>query len=144
MKVKVINLSDNKLPEYATPHSAGLDLRASLKGPLTLRPFERVIVPAGVQIELPEGYEAQIRPRSGMALKQGISILNAPGTIDADYRGEIKVLLINLSHETHEINHGDRIAQLIIAPYTKISWEESSSLTETDRDQGGYGHSGKN
>lgn len=144
MDVKVVRLSDSPLPEYATEGSAGLDLRASLKEPMSLRPFERCPVPTGIKIELPSGYEGQIRPRSGLAAKEGITVLNSPGTIDSDFRGEVKVLLINLSHETQEINNGDRIAQLVVAPYSKINWHEVKELSSTEREDGGYGHSGKN
>ena len=142
MQVKIQNQSNHPLPEYATEHSSGLDLRANLKQTATLRPFERSIIPTGLRMEIPGGYEGQIRPRSGLAQKHGITILNAPGTIDADYRGEVKVLLINLSHEPVEINDGDRIAQLVIAPVQKISWEETGELNDTDRGSGGYGHTG--
>jgi dUTP pyrophosphatase len=144
MKVRIVNRSGHPNPTYATKYSAGMDLRANVKNPVTLRPFERTIVPTGLYIEIPTGYEGQIRPRSGLALKNGVTVLNSPGTIDSDYRGEVKVLLINLSHEITEIENGDRIAQLVIAPYSKVDWEKSDSLSETGRGEGGYGHTGKN
>lgn len=143
MKVKIVNKSANEIPTYATEHSAGLDLRASLETSISLIPGERALIPTGLFIEIPEGYEAQIRPRSGLALKHGIGILNSPGTIDADYRGEIKVILINHSKENFEINSGDRIAQMIISKYEKINWELTENLSETIRGEGGYGHTGK-
>lgn len=144
MIVRVINKSKNQLPGYETVHSAGMDLRADLEAPVTLQPMERKLVPTGLHIELPESYEAQIRPRSGLAFKHGITVLNSPGTIDADYRGEIKVLLVNLSTETFEISNGDRIAQMIISKHEKIAWEETETLNETVRGAGGYGHTGVN
>ncbi len=144
MIVKVINKSKNQLPGYETIHSAGMDLRADLKAPVVLQPMERKLIPTGLYIELPESFEAQIRPRSGLAYKHGISIVNSPGTIDADYRGEIKVLLINLSAEAFEINTGDRIAQMIVARHEKVSWEEAEILNDTTRGAGGYGHTGVN
>jgi len=140
--VPVINASTNPLPEYATPHSAGLDLRAHLSGPITLAPLERQLVPTGLRIELPEGTEAQVRPRSGLALKRGITVLNSPGTIDADYRGELGVLLVNLSNEPAVIEPGERIAQLVLARYEQISWLPTESLSETSRGEGGYGSTG--
>jgi dUTP pyrophosphatase len=142
MIVRIINKSKNGLPAYETPHAAGMDLRADLETTLTLKPFERALVPTGLHIELPEGFEAQIRPRSGLALKHGIGIVNSPGTVDADYRGEIKVLLINFSDAHFEINTGDRIAQMIIAKHEKINWQEVEVLNETSRGVGGYGHTG--
>ncbi len=142
MKIKIINKSKNSLPAYETLHAAGMDLRAELEEPVRLNPMERKLIPTGLHIELPEGYEAQIRPRSGLAFKHGIGIVNSPGTIDADYRGEIKVLLINFSEQPFEINTGDRIAQMIIARYEKADWEEVEILTETVRGVGGYGHTG--
>ncbi|MBQ7211121.1 MAG: dUTP diphosphatase [Muribaculaceae bacterium] len=142
MKVKVINSSANELPEYATISSAGMDLRASLAEPVTLRPLERRLIPTGLRIELPQGYECQIRPRSGLALKHGISIVNAPGTIDADYRGEIGVILINLSDVDFVVNPGERICQMVVAPYTRVSWKQTDELGATDRGEGGFGHSG--
>lgn len=143
MIVKVINKSGNKLPNYQTAASAGMDLRANLpEGNLTLGTLERVLVPTGLFMELPLGFEAQIRPRSGLAYKNGITVLNSPGTIDADYRGEIKVLLVNLSNEPFEVIHGERIAQMIIAEHQQIDWEEATELTDTVRGAGGYGHTG--
>jgi dUTP pyrophosphatase len=142
MIVRIINKSKNGLPAYETPHAAGMDLRADLETTLTLKPFERALVPTGLHIELPEGFEAQIRPRSGLALKHGIGIVNSPGTVDADYRGEIKVLLINFSDAHFEINTGDRVAQMIIAKHEKINWQEVEVLNETSRGVGGYGHTG--
>ena len=143
MKVRIINRSKNNLPVYETVSSAGMDLRAFLPGgEILIKPFERKLIPTGLYIELPEGYEAQVRPRSGLALKYGITVLNSPGTIDADYRGEIKVLLINFSNEDFVVNNADRIAQMIIARYQQISWEEVELLSETDRGGGGYGHTG--
>ena len=142
MIVRIINKSKNILPAYETAHAAGMDLRADLETPVTLNPMERKLVPTGLHIELPEGFEAQIRPRSGLAFKHGIGIVNSPGTIDADYRGEIKVLLINFSQEPFEINTGDRIAQMIVARHERVNWEEVEILTETSRGAGGYGHTG--
>jgi dUTP pyrophosphatase len=142
MIIKVINKSKNSLPAYETLHAAGMDLRADLETAIQLKPLERTLVPTGLHIELPKGFEAQIRPRSGLAYKYGISIVNSPGTIDADYRGEIKVLLINLSTEVFEINTGDRVAQMVIAKHETINWEEVDVLNETSRGIGGYGHTG--
>ena len=142
MIIRVINRSENGLPAYETMHAAGMDLRADLETTVTLKPLERKLIPTGLHIELPEGFEAQIRPRSGLAFKHGISIVNSPGTIDADYRGEIKVLLINLSDQVFEINTGDRIAQMIVAKHEKVNWEEVEVLNETSRGVGGYGHTG--
>jgi dUTP pyrophosphatase len=142
MNIKIINHSGHALPAYATPLSAGIDLRACLSENLILRPMERQAVPTGLFIELPAGHEAQIRPRSGLAAKHGITVLNSPGTIDADYRGEIKVLLINLSAENFSISHGDRIAQMVIAPHERAEWTEVDSLEETERGAGGFGHTG--
>lgn len=142
MKVKIVNRSKHELPQYATEASAGMDLRANLEEPLTLNPQQRTLVPTGLFIELPVGYEAQVRPRSGLAIKHGITVLNSPGTIDADYRGEIRVILINLSAEAFEINDGDRIAQMVIAPHVQARWEESEALNETERGAGGFGHTG--
>lgn len=144
LKVKIINRSHHRLPEYATPQSAGVDLCANLDEPMTLSPLERKLVPTGLFIELPVGYEAQIRPRSGMALKNGITVLNAPGTIDADYRGEIGVVLINLSIKEFKINDGDRIAQMVIAAHEQAEWQETDMLSDTERGEGGFGHSGVN
>jgi dUTP pyrophosphatase len=142
MNIRIINRSNNGLPAYETIHSAGMDLRADLDAAVQLNPMERKLIPTGLEIELPEGFEAQIRPRSGLAFKHGISIVNAPGTIDADYRGEIKVLLINLSTEPFEICGGDRIAQMIVARHEKVSWQQVDVLNETSRGAGGYGHTG--
>jgi dUTP pyrophosphatase len=142
MNINIINRSKNTLPAYESLHAAGMDLRAELEQPVTLKPLERKLIPTGIFIELPEGYEAQIRPRSGLAYKHGISIVNSPGTIDADYRGEIKVLLVNLSAEDFEINTGDRIAQMVVAKYEQVKWQEVDVLNETTRGAGGYGHTG--
>lgn len=142
MKIRVVNISEHPLPEYATVQSAGMDLRASISEPVVLKPMERRLITTGLSIALPEGYEAQVRPRSGLALKKGITVLNAPGTIDADYRGEIGVILINLGSEDFVINSGDRIAQLVIARYERCEFEEVDALDETERGDGGYGHSG--
>lgn len=143
VKIKIINQSANPLPEYATPGSAGMDIRASIDRPLQLQPLQRFLVPTGLYIELPYGYEAQIRPRSGLAIKQGITCLNSPGTIDSDYRGEIKIILINLSQEEQVIQPGDRIAQMIIQKTEKGEWESAVELEITDRNTGGFGHTGK-
>ena len=142
MEVKIINLSHNPLPIYETEASAGMDLRASLSESVVLKPMQRTLVSTGLYIELPEGHEAQIRPRSGLALKHGITILNSPGTIDADYRGEIKILLVNFSDMDFTINNGDRIAQMIVAKHEKVNWSQTESLNETVRGTGGYGHTG--
>lgn len=130
------------MPSYATEHSAGMDVRANLDTPITLAPLQRVLVPTGLRIALPPGYECQIRPRSGLALKHGITVANAPGTIDADYRGEIGVILINLSSEPFVINDGERICQMVIAPYSQVEWEPAESLDATERGEGGFGHTG--
>ncbi len=130
------------MPEYQTTGSSGMDLRAWLAEPVTLRPMERMLIPTGLYMELPDGYEAQIRPRSGIAIKRGITVVNAPGTIDSDYRGEIKVALINLSDEDQVISDGERIAQMIIAVYTRVHWQEANTLENTQRGAGGFGHSG--
>lgn len=143
MKVKVINRSHHPLPAYATAASAGLDLRANLDSPVTLQPLERKLIPTGLYIALPEGCEAQIRPRSGLALKHGISLLNTPGTIDADYRGEIGVILVNISNEPFEVRDGERIAQMVIARYEQVEWEPAESLDATERGAGGFGHTGR-
>lgn len=143
MRVKIVNASGNELPGYSTKASAGMDLRASLKEDITLKPLERVLVPTGLYIELPVGYEAQIRPRSGLAIKNGITVLNTPGTIDADYRGEIKVIMINLSNENFVIKSGERICQMIISKHEYAEWELVESLTNTERGEGGFGHTGK-
>ena len=142
MKVNIVNRSRFPLPQYATVHSAGLDLRADLEQALILKPLERSLVPTGLYIELPEGYEAQVRPRSGLAAKHGISIVNTPGTIDPDYRGEIKVILVNLSDVPFSLEPGERIAQMVIARFEHISWNEVETLSETERGEGGFGHTG--
>jgi len=143
MKVNVINQSKHPLPEYQTELSAGMDLRAELEAPLVIQPLERKLIGTGLYLELPAGFEAQIRPRSGLALKHGITVLNSPGTVDADYRGEIKVLLINLSTAPFEVNDGERIAQLIIARHEQIQWDPGNILSKTSRGVGGYGSTGK-
>lgn len=142
MKIKIVNSSRHALPEYATPQSAGLDLRANLDEPVTLQPLQRALIPTGLRIALPQGYEAQVRPRSGLALKHGITLLNTPGTIDADYRGEVGVIMVNLSAEPFTVADGDRIAQLVIARHEQAEWAEAESLDETERGEGGFGHSG--
>ena len=142
MKVQIINRSHHPLPSYATPLSAGLDLRANIESPVELRPMERRLVPTGLFMALPPGYEAQVRPRSGLAIKHGITVLNTPGTIDADYRGEVCVILINLSDEPFLIADGERIAQMVIARHEQADWEEVEVLSETERGAGGFGHSG--
>lgn len=143
IQLPVINDSTYDLPAYATVSSAGLDLKAVLDQPITLKPLERKIIGTGLKIALPEGFEAQVRPRSGLAAKQGITVLNAPGTIDADYRGEIGVILVNLSNEAVEISPGERIAQLVVAQYTQVNWQLVNSLDATDRGEGGFGSTGK-
>jgi len=143
MKVKIINRSNNALPAYETAHAAGLDIRAHLTEAICIAPMQRQLIPTGLFIELPIGYEAQIRPRSGLAFKNGITVLNSPGTIDADYRGEIKVLLINFSDQVFVVEPGERIAQMVLAAHAQISWEEVTVLSETARGEGGYGHTGK-
>jgi dUTP pyrophosphatase len=143
MKINIINNSGHPLPQYETAHAAGMDLRAFTEAEIVIKPLQRLLVPTGLHIELPIGFEAQIRPRSGLAYKHGISIVNAPGTIDADYRGEIKVLLINLSDTDFVIKNGDRIAQMVIAKHETISWDPVEQLNETARGEGGYGHTGK-
>ncbi|MGW9684648.1 dUTP diphosphatase [Flagellimonas sp. 2504JD1-5] len=142
MKIKIINKSNHQLPHYETPASAGMDLRANIKEPITLKSLERAIVPTGLFMELPVGYEAQVRPRSGLAAKKGITVLNAPGTIDADYRGEVGVILVNLSAEDFTIENGERIAQMIIAKHERAEWMEAEVLSETDRGAGGFGSTG--
>lgn len=142
MKVKIINKSKHELPSYATSTAAGMDLRANLQDSVSLKSLERMLVPTGIFIELPVGYEAQIRPRSGLAFKNGITVLNSPGTIDADYRGEVKVLLVNLSKDDFIINDGERIAQMVIAKHEQAAWELVSELGSTDRGEGGFGHTG--
>ena len=142
IKIKVVNRGHQQLPAYATPQSAGMDLRANLSEPITLHPMERRLIPTGLHIALPEGYEAQVRPRSGLALKKGITVLNSPGTIDADYRGEVMVLLINLSQEDFVVNDGERIAQMVIARHEQGEFILVEQLDETERGEGGYGHTG--
>lgn len=142
MKIQIINRSHHGLPQYATSLSAGMDLRACLTSPMELRPMERRLIPTGLYIALPQGYEAQVRPRSGLALKHGITVLNAPGTIDADYRGEVGVILVNLSDEPFVINDGERIAQMVIARHEQVQWEPVEVLDDTERGAGGFGHSG--
>jgi dUTP pyrophosphatase len=143
VQIKIINQSKHPLPEYATPYAAGMDLRASIDEPVVLNPLERKLIPTGLYIELPTGYEAQIRPRSGLAFKHGLTVLNTPGTIDADYRGEIKVILINLSNEPFTINDGERICQMIIAQHAVAEWTETDRLDTSERGAGGFGHTGK-
>ena len=142
MKIRVINKSTNPLPLYETEFSAGMDLRAFISEDLVIKPLQRILIPTGLYIELEKGYEAQIRPRSGLALKHGITVLNSPGTIDADYRGEIKILLINLSDTAFLVKGGDRIAQVIVARHEQVTWESTDTLNETSRGAGGYGHTG--
>lgn len=142
MKIQIINKSKHPLPQYATPFSAGMDLRANLDQPVALKPLQRCLVPTGLYMALPEGYEAQIRPRSGLALKKGVTLLNTPGTIDADYRGEIGVIMVNLSSEDFVIEDGERIAQMVIARYEQTEWQEVEVLDETQRGAGGFGHTG--
>lgn len=142
MKIQIINRSHHDLPTYATALSAGMDLRANLTTPIVLKPLSRCLVPTGLYIALPEGYEAQVRPRSGLALKKGITVLNSPGTIDADYRGEIGVILVNLSSEDFVIEDGERIAQMVIARHEQVEWQTVEMLTETERGVGGFGHTG--
>lgn len=143
MNINIINKSEHALPQYETAHAAGMDLRAFIETEITIKPLQRVLVPTGIYIELPVGFEAQIRPRSGLAYKHGISIVNSPGTIDADYRGEIKVLLVNLSDTDFVVNNGERIAQMVIARHETIVWSLVEELNETARGEGGYGHTGK-
>ena len=143
MKVKIVNKSGQPLPAYATALSAGMDLRADLEAPVNLEPLERILVPTGLFIALPAGFEAQVRPRSGLAAKHGVTVLNTPGTIDADYRGEIKVILVNLSHTPFTIVPGERIAQMVVAPHERVEWEEAESLDETARGEGGFGSTGR-
>lgn len=142
MKIKIINKSGHKLPHYETLASAGMDLRADLEAPITLKPLERAIVPTGLYLELPVGFEAQVRPRSGLAAKKGITVLNAPGTIDADYRGNVGVILVNLSNEDFTVENGERIAQMVIAKHERAEWEEVDALSSTDRGEGGFGSTG--
>ncbi|MEM6866663.1 MAG: dUTP diphosphatase [Bacteroidota bacterium] len=142
MRIRVVNRSKHPLPHYETMASAGMDLRANLHGPITLKPLERKIIPTGIFMELPIGFEAQVRPRSGLAAKKGVTVLNAPGTIDADYRGEVGVILINLSKEDFIIKDGERIAQMVIAKHERTEWQEVEELTKTDRGSGGFGSTG--
>jgi len=143
MNIKIVNKSTNSLPRYATILSAGMDLRANLESPILLKPLDRKLIPTGLFIELPEGYEAQIRPRSGLAIKHGITVLNSPGTIDADYRGEVCVILVNLSNQDFVVEHGERICQMVVTIYKQAEWEEVEILSETVRGDGGFGHTGK-
>lgn len=143
IQVKIVNKSSNDLPAYATAGSSGMDIRAFLDVPKVLQPFERALIPTGIFIELPDGYEVQVRPRSGLAIKQGITCLNTPGTIDADYRGEIKIILINLSQEEQVIKPGDRIAQMVVHKVEKMEWKPVEELAITERNEGGFGHTGK-
>lgn len=143
MEVKIVNKSNHRLPEYATPGSAGMDLKANIDEPFVLKPFERQIVPTGLFIALPDGYSADIQPRSGLAAKYGVTVANSPGLCDPDYRGEIKVILINLSNENFVVNPGERIAQLVIRHFEKVEWNEVATLDETERGEGGFGHTGK-
>lgn len=144
IKVKIINRSGHELPAYETPSSAGMDIHACLDQPVVLKPLQRALIPTGLRIQLPQGHECQIRPRSGLALKHGISIVNTPGTVDADFRGEIGVVLINLSDEPFTVNDGERIAQMVITQYTHVEWEPARELDETKRGDGGFGHTGVN
>jgi len=143
VEIKIVNTSENPIPEYATSGSSGLDLRANLGIPVTLKPMERKLIPTGLFLEIPEGYEVQVRPRSGLALKHGITCLNSPGTVDSDYRGEIKIILINLSLEEHIINHGDRIAQMVVSKVEKALLEPVPELASSLRGEGGFGHTGQ-
>ncbi len=144
MILSIVNRSNNPLPEYSTKMSAGMDIRAFLDHPVILKPLERKLIPTGLYIELPRGYEAQIRPRSGLAIKKGITVLNTPGTIDADYRGEIRVILVNLSQEDYVIENGERICQMVISSHETVEWNLTEELNETERGGGGFGHTGKN
>ncbi len=144
IEIKIINKSDNSLPEYATSGSSGMDIKAHLSDVLTIKPMERILIPTGLFLEIPDGYEAQIRPRSGLAIKNGITCLNTPGTIDADYRGEIKIILINLSLEEQVIRHGDRIAQMVFQKVEKAVWLKTQEINVTERNEGGFGHTGNN
>lgn len=145
IKVKIINRSHHKLPEYATPGSAGMDVRAYLPDkPVVLKPLERALIPTGLYMQLPKGYECQIRPRSGLAIKHGISLVNAPGTVDSDYRGEIGVILVNLSNEPFTVNDGERICQMVVAQYARVDWEQTDCIDRTERGDGGFGHTGVN
>lgn len=144
LKVKIVNRSGNELPAYETHGSAGMDVRAELSEPLTLAPLQRALVPTGLRVQLPVGYELQVRPRSGLALKHGISIVNTPGTVDSDYRGEIGIIIINLSDQPYVIQPGERIAQFVITQYTRVEWEPTDRLDETKRGDGAFGHTGTN
>ena len=141
-KVKIVNKSNHRLPEYATPGAAGMDLKANIDEPIVLGPLERQMIPTGIHIQLPDGYEAQVRPRSGLAAKYGVTVCNTPGTVDADYTGEIKVILINLSNEKFVVNPGERIAQLVVVKYERVEWDEVATLDETERGEGGFGSTG--
>lgn len=143
MQIKIINKSSHQLPAYETAHAAGMDLRAFISEEIIIKPLQRFLIPTGLFIELPVGYEAQIRPRSGLAYKHGVTVLNSPGTIDADYRGELKVLLVNLSNADFLVNNGERIAQMVVAKHETVAWEQTEELSNTDRGAGGYGHTGK-
>lgn len=143
MQIKIINKSSHALPAYETAHAAGMDLRANIEEQIIIKPLQRFLIPTGLFIELPIGYEAQIRPRSGLAYKHGVTVLNSPGTIDADYRGELKVLLVNLSDTDFAVNNGERIAQMVVAKHETVVWESAEELSDTDRGAGGYGHTGK-
>ncbi len=142
MKIEIINRSHHQLPAYETLQSAGMDLRANIDAPVVIKPMQRALIPTGLSIALPAGFEAQVRPRSGLALKKGITVLNSPGTIDADYRGDIGVILVNLSDQDFQVNDGDRIAQMVIARYEKVEWKPVDELSSTERGEGGFGHSG--
>lgn len=142
MEVKIINKSNNPDPAYGTPHAAGMDIRAFVNEPITLLPMQRALIPTGLHIELPEGYEAQIRPRSGLAINSGISMVNTPGTIDADYRGEIKVIMINLGEKPFIVQNGDKIAQMVVTAYTRVDWVRVDALSDSSRGSGGFGHTG--
>ena len=143
VRIRIINSSANPLPEYATPLSAGMDVRASLQQTIVIQPGARALIPTGLKVEIPEGFEMQLRPRSGLALRHGITLLNSPGTIDADYRGEIGVILANLSDQPFSVADGDRIAQMVVARYSHVTWEQADSLSDTIRGDGGFGHSGR-
>ncbi|MFO7525461.1 MAG: dUTP diphosphatase [Ignavibacteriaceae bacterium] len=142
MKVKIVNTSENPLPAYETLYSAGMDIRANIESPVILKPLQRCLVPTGIFIELPQGYEAQIRPRSGLAYKYGVTVLNSPGTIDADYRGEVKIILVNLSDQEFTINNGERICQMVIQKCMQVEWQVTDLLNDTQRGSGGFGHTG--
>lgn len=142
MRIRIVNKSQHPLPTYETIHAAGMDLRADLESPVVLKPMQRALIPTGLFVEVPVGYEAQVRPRSGLAFKKGITVLNTPGTIDADYRGEVKVILVNLSEEDFEVQNGERVAQMVIAAHERAEWAEVEELTETARGAGGFGHTG--